>query len=638
MTPNSEKTSKPKLTRRLLEEKKVFFVEDVCKSEDLLDWIQPIREQLVRPRRPLPRERREFSEELTVFRKSGQDRDEALRDSWSVSPFDVDMAAAFRTTKRFGKDSVAEQTDTELDECENIKNEAEDLRERNSTEAGWVTLLTKAFFKTFHEVHGKSYSYADILRQWEVQKDLLWNEFSESEARNPEIPNRTAPKPDFTYAFPIIDTTIKTAAKYLSDPRVENFSLPVLHALRRKEGNLLSAPTTGLQQWAPKGRSKLDAAHMICFPWAIVEVKRNKKMTQCGTRFKNSGAVFCYCQAANASAAALTLREQLASQSNDSSPINEALAIFALTCVGPSVKLWITYRTQEKTIAMQCIWATSLELTWGVLALRMVIKNMREWVFDRVKPEISRWIRMVRARPSPQTLLTPGGDMIRRTRRAVSCDPSDDRPDFTPQDSPSSVRRSNVAPLHRGKTAPERISRQGATYRTPIDLTRNESEDETCVEEEEESEESDDGNKIDNGNATYTTQSEEDDDESTEDSASDLGSQVESGEDLDALLEMSEIWYPPQKGPEIKRRQKKKVSWNEDHCSHAHRTDSEEQEGDSNGDEDTEYYIEERRYSFHRQERRARRSLGNDESTVKNAKSKTDRALRPHIRRRSSRF
>lgn len=38
---------------------------------------------------------------------------------------------------------------------------------------------------------------------------------------------------------------------------------------------------------------------------------------------------------------------------------------------------------------MRCIWASLLELTWGVLVLRMVVKNMREWVYSRVKGELA---------------------------------------------------------------------------------------------------------------------------------------------------------------------------------------------------------------------------------------------------------
>jgi hypothetical protein len=57
---------------------------------------------------------------------------------------------------------------------------------------------------------------------------------------------------------------------------------------------------------------------------------------------------------------------------------------------------------------MRCIFATSLELTWGVLALREVIANMREWVYQRVKPEIVGWISAARRSDEPRFRTTPG--------------------------------------------------------------------------------------------------------------------------------------------------------------------------------------------------------------------------------------
>ena len=166
---------------------------------------------------------------------------------------------------------------------------------------------------------------------------------------NPQITKRTGPKPDFTYAFPIFDTTTKMTAKHFLDSQVENFSLLVLKSLRKDTGHdLKSAPTTGLQRWTSNKSSDLGAADLICFPWAIVEVKTSKRTTKSGAKLDSSREMFCYCQAANASAAALTMREKLASQYSD--PSHEALVIFAFTCVGPTVKLWITYRSSVSAL------------------------------------------------------------------------------------------------------------------------------------------------------------------------------------------------------------------------------------------------------------------------------------------------
>jgi hypothetical protein len=118
---------------------------------------------------------------------------------------------------------------------------------------------------------------------------------------------------------------------------VQSFSLGVLKDLRMHHSlQLCSAPTTRLWKYNEKKRHTLRDAHLICFPWAVVEVKK----------LGDGGAVetFCYCQAANASAAALALREQLAQKSGAATKLHDALVIFAFTFVGPSIKLWVTYR------------------------------------------------------------------------------------------------------------------------------------------------------------------------------------------------------------------------------------------------------------------------------------------------------
>jgi hypothetical protein len=86
----------------------------------------------------------------------------------------------------------------------------------------------------------------------------------------------------------------------------------------------------------------MGALDLVCFPWAIVEVKH-------GTG-RGDKAKFCYCQAANGSAEALIMREKLAAKVD--SPSTDALVIFSFTCVGPSVRLWLTFRQPVSTTPM----------------------------------------------------------------------------------------------------------------------------------------------------------------------------------------------------------------------------------------------------------------------------------------------
>jgi hypothetical protein len=88
----------------------------------------------------------------------------------------------------------------------------------------------------------------------------------------------------------------------------------------------------------------------------------------------------------------------------------------------------------------------------------MVIENMREWVFQRVKPEIANWISTARACLSPQ-ILSFEGEHIEQRRRAVSLEPPQER---VPIMFSGSRRRYSLSKatqtLSRGKTTPERAA------------------------------------------------------------------------------------------------------------------------------------------------------------------------------------
>ncbi|XP_014553292.1 hypothetical protein COCVIDRAFT_51985, partial [Bipolaris victoriae FI3] len=225
----------------------------------------------------------------------------------------------------------------------------------------------------------------------------------------------TYPIPDFTYGFPIIDTTDPVYKPYLTHPWTENFSLPTLNKLRKDSG-VLSSPRKALGRWdsSEPTRDQMRGPDLMCFPWAVVEVK--------SAIVDGDPERMCYCQAANASADALSLREKLLLASKKNEPNPEALVIFSFTCVGTHVKLWLTYRRPKK-IVMRCIWATSLEISWGVFVLRMVLKNMHEWVNQAVRPELSRWIEGARGYPNPRGFLSPGGDLVVLSKRAASQEP-----------------------------------------------------------------------------------------------------------------------------------------------------------------------------------------------------------------------
>lgn len=107
---------------------------------------------------------------------------------------------------------------------------------------------------------------------------------------------------------------------------------------------------------------------------------------------------------------------------------------------------------------MICIWATSLEISWGIIALRMIVKNVQNWVRDHVKPEIRRWIHDVYWTPHRTYSLTPEGDVVTQRRRAASCGPSSEIVEVGESAERSRYRtpRQKRRPaLPHGETAPE---------------------------------------------------------------------------------------------------------------------------------------------------------------------------------------
>ena len=112
------------------------------------------------------------------------------------------------------------------------------------------------------------------------------------------------------------------------DESATNFFTSTLAAI------LGSSHRTSLPKLKEKGN---DARDLLCFPWAVVEVKPNKEETK----------EFCYCQAANASSFALQLYEDLVYEAtghrDDTIPI-----VIAFTTVGPEYRVWLTHSSTGK--------------------------------------------------------------------------------------------------------------------------------------------------------------------------------------------------------------------------------------------------------------------------------------------------
>ncbi|KAG9189076.1 hypothetical protein G6011_05944 [Alternaria panax] len=456
-TPTKDKN--PTLSRKILKDEHIVFHDHVHESHELPEWLRSTYLRMRDVRAKAPRgSRKGIEAELKEFQKSGQDGKTAVELGWSLEP--ILGGKGYMARESFGKQSTPAETEMEISlrDCLRVKKRAIGLRKGKLPEPHWVLLLLAEFFKTYRQVHGTENEHRDLFRRWELHVDVLWNEcLSRKDFMNTL---RTEPKPDIAYLFPIIDTASNIPIEYRFDSKVENFTLPVLSELR-KRGGVIPSPKTGLLSCDSTRPESLGASDLACFPWSIVEVKPSTE--------NDRTAEFCYCQAANGSAKALIMRERLADMIPE--PNNKALVIFSFTCVGPSVRLWLTFRDPDsRNIEMCCILATSLELTWGVFLLRIVIENMHEWVYEEVKPEICRWISYVRSHPKRPTITTPNGDRIEpRDRRARSeAPPPDDR---TTVSSSGLPKPKGTRTISRGNTVPICANSPSPLYQQSVQLS-----------------------------------------------------------------------------------------------------------------------------------------------------------------------
>ncbi|KAF2187554.1 hypothetical protein K469DRAFT_748837 [Zopfia rhizophila CBS 207.26] len=273
-------------------------------------------------------------------------------------------------------------------------------------EGGWKHFWRSKMFRISNDEACIQPGYSTVLDAWSLEEDVTWNEFPHLEPQGLWPKGRTQPKPDLTYAFPILGSVSGSPKGFERDEFRQCFSLQVLGELKRN--GVFSAPTTGLRRWleSPEGTT-LHTTDLSCFPWAVVEMKRHAKVSE-------DSIERCYCQAANAAAAALALQAQLL-ETNFSDPFSNLPPVIAFTCIGPIVKVWLMYQTKSNLFGirqrrMVCIWSTSVQLTWGVAALRAIITNMHIWASRLLKPKIQAWIfQAFRKLPlsTPRKMKTP---------------------------------------------------------------------------------------------------------------------------------------------------------------------------------------------------------------------------------------
>ncbi|KAI7177126.1 hypothetical protein KC316_g9704 [Hortaea werneckii] len=282
--------------------------------------------------------------------------------------------------------------------------------EHLGVEIDWTERLRSAIFRKYDEkaveakdepqsVSGVPASHEiEPFERWCLARDVWWNEADSFEEESSNGKDLKDPKPDLTYAFPILSAPCTGFAA--QETLGTTFSLDVLQELRKDDHiELISAPTTGLKNRSNgSSRKVLNSSDLMCFPWAVVEVKQ--------PRVEKSKVEECYCQAANGSAMALRMLGALFRNATGCVP-TDLPPIIAITCVGPELRVWLTYnagtggqREDNMNILMKCVYATHLELVWGVHSSRLIVKHMHVWASRILKPRICMYLSLLASKRS----------------------------------------------------------------------------------------------------------------------------------------------------------------------------------------------------------------------------------------------
>lgn len=163
------------------------------------------------------------------------------------------------------------------------------------------------------------------------EQNNLWDGFR-NRGLEPGITQPTLPKPDLTFAYPIIEHRPEMSKGLWRDESATNFTVDTLCALWNDRG-LRSSPKANL---ARLGRHGNKAGKLVCFPWAVVEIKPAVQ-----------AAEFCHCQAANGASCALEIYEGLIEQATGKLDDDFPLVI-AFTTGGPGYKVWLSYSSTKR--------------------------------------------------------------------------------------------------------------------------------------------------------------------------------------------------------------------------------------------------------------------------------------------------
>ncbi|KAF2260333.1 hypothetical protein CC78DRAFT_620289 [Lojkania enalia] len=385
---------RPALTRNILKQHNIIYEESIVDNPQLPNHVRPVQEALI-----------DFSHtKLPNNWKKMFGAVSELYDHRTGEILDVEHEFSIRPPKDawLEKDEVEKTEGPSREEgwehlqalaSDAVKIAYESRSLRSESEAEWVDFMRRHFFKRFQKRR------QTILDEYSLEENVSWTASNESFKHanfNPSVRQRSGPRPDLTYGFQAHEITTADLG-FRAMPLFRSLYFGVLQRLYTRQDPILSTVTMELSTWKPISATdkELPEAHKLCFPWAIVEVNHAQDWV--------SEEEYCYCQLANATACAYNMQEKLIQAVDDSGLVDP---IIGFTCIGPEVRLWLTFRDQsapqnsQSCLKMVSIWATSLDYAWGVLALRTIIKNMLKWATRILKGKLTQYIDWVYRAPN----------------------------------------------------------------------------------------------------------------------------------------------------------------------------------------------------------------------------------------------
>ncbi|KAM0547765.1 hypothetical protein ACHAPJ_010226 [Fusarium lateritium] len=260
--------------------------------------------------------------------------------------------------------------------------------------------------------------------------------------------NKSRPKPDRAFYFPIYHLTEESHVPGIADPEalewhksampdlVQSFSWPNLKRLHAY--GLRPSPFHAFDKKKPLEK------YLKCFPWLVVE---HKNMPENCKKLKH----VAYCQAVNGSGCAVRLNQVAAKYTLELAEEAHVPPIPAVTTVGPEVKVWITYyikdffpywddnyneqqdKRYDSAYMMQCIWDGDMTEPDDIIEFRLILENIYTWATRVFKPQITTYIDQwsFAHSPSSQQRMELPRSALRLIQRALDGqpDPEDDDED-----------------------------------------------------------------------------------------------------------------------------------------------------------------------------------------------------------------